>query len=317
MICITLTKIMATMWLLLGLFIPDAVSFKMSMLLPSGRNVRRRQVFSHFKSVVESIDGVTFRSLEVPRSTSVTTATSRESVASTRSPAQMLYEKVFLTDLQTKKSPWKFDLLHIDELEDATDIVVDSHYKSPMKSVQALASRNKFLSSLTTPVDDHHRAVLRKKIIDGFYARSYRRLHSPSLTLNHESLILVAHEKSTNILVGVVEIYPTQPETYLCNLAVDRGYRRRGLAKALCVYAERVSKHAWLRPVIALQVRRSNHAAVQLYERLGYTAGEWEKRQPSFASIMMGEGHLVTYRKQLQKDTQSSSSSSLSSSVLP
>ena len=56
---------------------------------------------------------------------------------------------------------------------------------------------------------------------------------------------------------------------YINNIAVDKGYRRRGIASAVCAALEEKARDLSLE-FITLEVRRSNAGAIALYESRGY-----------------------------------------------
>lgn len=60
----------------------------------------------------------------------------------------------------------------------------------------------------------------------------------------------------------------------LSNLAVSRGYRRRGIGELLVKEAERIAKQQWGQKYCYLYVEEINAAAVKLYKKLGYKV-EW------------------------------------------
>jgi ribosomal protein S18 acetylase RimI-like enzyme len=60
---------------------------------------------------------------------------------------------------------------------------------------------------------------------------------------------------------------------WLNYLAVDPAQRRRGHARAIVAEAERLLRAAGC-PKINLQVRTSNHRAIDFYQRLGYSVDE-------------------------------------------
>ena len=85
---------------------------------------------------------------------------------------------------------------------------------------------------------------------------------------NELSLWLTARDGAR--VVGYIGSQSVPPESDIMNLAVDPQYRRRGIAERLLRELE-----ARLVPrgvtVLALEVRRSNAAALALYEKLGFT----------------------------------------------
>lgn len=56
---------------------------------------------------------------------------------------------------------------------------------------------------------------------------------------------------------------------YINNIAVDKRYRRQGIASAVCAALEEKAKKLSLE-FITLEVRRSNYGAIALYESRGY-----------------------------------------------
>ena len=62
----------------------------------------------------------------------------------------------------------------------------------------------------------------------------------------------------------------TQPRPYMCNLAVDNKWKRRGIATSLIQCCEDICVNYWHQPNMYLKVRRGNKAANDLYKGLGY-----------------------------------------------
>lgn len=60
---------------------------------------------------------------------------------------------------------------------------------------------------------------------------------------------------------------------WLNYVAVDPEHRRQGLARAVLAEAERLLREAGC-PKINLQVRTSNHEAMEFYRRIGYLADD-------------------------------------------
>jgi len=65
------------------------------------------------------------------------------------------------------------------------------------------------------------------------------------------------------------EIDPA-PRPYMCNLAVDKEFRRMGVAGALVLNSERVVRTEYERSLLHLRMREGNQAAFDLYVGLGY-----------------------------------------------
>ncbi len=60
-----------------------------------------------------------------------------------------------------------------------------------------------------------------------------------------------------------------EDEMHILNLAVDPAYRRRGVATFLLGYGLRLAKRYGAKKAF-LEVRASNHAAIQLYKKMGF-----------------------------------------------
>ena len=56
----------------------------------------------------------------------------------------------------------------------------------------------------------------------------------------------------------------------MCNLAVNKAYRRRGIAKALLSICEKKVRDDWGKQTLHLEVRDDNIAAKELYFGCGY-----------------------------------------------
>jgi len=65
------------------------------------------------------------------------------------------------------------------------------------------------------------------------------------------------------------EINPA-PRPYMCNLAVDVEFRRKGVAGALVLNCERVVRDEYERSLLHLRMKEGNQAAFELYLGLGY-----------------------------------------------
>ncbi|ACL68959.1 SSU ribosomal protein S18P alanine acetyltransferase [Halothermothrix orenii H 168] len=70
-------------------------------------------------------------------------------------------------------------------------------------------------------------------------------------------------------LVGYIGSWIIKDELHITNLAVDPGYRRRGLATRLINNLMNFAEDQGLKEV-TLEVRVSNKAAIRLYEKLGF-----------------------------------------------
>jgi ribosomal protein S18 acetylase RimI-like enzyme len=87
---------------------------------------------------------------------------------------------------------------------------------------------------------------------------------------------------------------------YMCNVAVDEKYQRRGIASALIARCERqvedwyVQTGGQISCSLYLRVRESNTAAVRMYSKLNYTSILQEKDKKT------GE-KLLVMRKELKR----------------
>ena len=78
----------------------------------------------------------------------------------------------------------------------------------------------------------------------------------------------------------------------MSNLAVDRKYRRRGLAERLVGYVENMAENEWGYDVCYLYVEERNMPARRLYEKLGYRA-LWTDDTATTLLPSRGDGGLI------------------------
>lgn len=109
-----------------------------------------------------------------------------------------------------------------------------------------------------------------------------------------EHIMLVACQSTNGKVVAVCDIdnrpaLQTQ-RPYMCNLAVDKKWRGKGLAKALIAVCEQIVIYEWGKNVLHLKARQRNKAAIALYKNLGYEI-ESEGYDVSYAD------HLVIMKK--------------------
>jgi ribosomal protein S18 acetylase RimI-like enzyme len=92
-------------------------------------------------------------------------------------------------------------------------------------------------------------------------------------------IMMVACRTSNGDIVGVCEVDNRLPQEkkqmleyrpYMCNLAVDLKWRRKGIAKALVESCEKVALLRWRAQKLYLKVREENIPAQILYKSLGY-----------------------------------------------
>jgi len=123
--------------------------------------------------------------------------------------------------------------------------------------------------------------------LDGYQ----RELDSPS-----SDLLVLINLASPTIPIGLGCLWAIAEEAHITLLAVDPNYRRQGLGQ-LMLYALLLS--AWQRKLewATLEVRISNQAAIQLYEKFGFErVGERRRYYQD-----TGENALILWRKGLQR----------------
>ena len=79
------------------------------------------------------------------------------------------------------------------------------------------------------------------------------------------------------LIVGFVGLWLMVGEAHIVTLAVREGQRRRGLGELLLVAAIEVAM-AHGQEVVTLEVRRSNEAALALYDKYGFTRAGLRRR---------------------------------------
>lgn len=99
--------------------------------------------------------------------------------------------------------------------------------------------------------------------------------------------------------------------SYMYNLAVDKKWKRKGIASSLVRACEQfvmdAHREICMEQRLYLRVRKCNHAAITLYERLGYREMEPEEIQLSAEDINRGsleDGELILLAKDLPIDSE-------------
>ena len=69
--------------------------------------------------------------------------------------------------------------------------------------------------------------------------------------------------------VGYMGMWPLSGEGHITNVAVGKAHRRKGIAKALILHFIDIAKREGLE-FMTLEVRKSNIAAISLYESFGF-----------------------------------------------
>ncbi len=115
---------------------------------------------------------------------------------------------------------------------------------------------------------------------------------SPSVSM----LMVAIHDVPVRSVVGYIVCWLVADELHILNLAVERSFRRQGIAKSLVLAA---LKHAHQKGVkrAFLEVRSSNTAAKKLYSDLGFTGTSVRRDyydEPTEDALIMilGEGAL-------------------------
>ena len=91
---------------------------------------------------------------------------------------------------------------------------------------------------------------------------------------NNSTLFLLFEEEGE--ILGYVGLQIVLDEGYITNVAVTKKARKRGVGSALISRLKEVAKEKGLR-FISLEVRKSNAAAIALYEKQGFKAAGLRK----------------------------------------
>lgn len=105
---------------------------------------------------------------------------------------------------------------------------------------------------------------------------------------NDNAHFLVA--KAGDKVIGYMGVHEIAGEGYIANIAVSGKYRRMKIGSALMSKAEADAKSRGCE-FISLEVRQSNHAAISLYEKRGYTVRGVRK---NFYSNPTEDGVIMT-----------------------
>ena len=103
---------------------------------------------------------------------------------------------------------------------------------------------------------------------------TYEMFHSE--LSNSFSRLWVVREISGK-LIGYICFWRVVDETHILNIAVQKHYRRKGIARNILVFAIDYWKRDGVKTVL-LEVRRSNKAAQELYEKFGFNVIVSRKR---------------------------------------
>lgn len=93
-----------------------------------------------------------------------------------------------------------------------------------------------------------------------------------------------------NEIVGYIGIYFVQNEGYIYNIAVKKSYRNLGIGSMLLKKILCVCHKEYKLKFLSLEVRKSNLAAIKLYEKFGFITLGYRKnfyRKPIEDAIIM------------------------------
>ncbi|KAL7469566.1 hypothetical protein ACHAXS_009826 [Conticribra weissflogii] len=127
--------------------------------------------------------------------------------------------------------------------------------------------------------------------------------------------MFVACNREDGTVLGFAEVdaYPSKKSNtvdninrpYMYNLAVDKRWKRKGIARALIRECEKFvrDRHIWRTEMILfLKVRKDNIAAISLYESMGYREIDPKSLSLSQEEVNSGsaeEGELAIFAKDL------------------
>lgn len=86
---------------------------------------------------------------------------------------------------------------------------------------------------------------------------------------NELSFVKVLRDRDSDRVIAFINYWLVHDEIHLLNIATHPDWRRRKLARRLIAHLLRVAKARRSR-LITLEVRRSNHPAINLYDDLGF-----------------------------------------------
>ena len=199
-----------------------------------------------------------------------------------------------------QKSDWCFELMKFDDLDAITELIVDCYFEP--STTEFLVAMRQEIRLLFEPVcrviNFVQRSTFSEQVKFGIITRAKQRFFKPSWSLTKESLILTVFERLSHTLAGTVEIFPTGRSAYVCNLAVNKSMRRRGLARQLCLICEKVALYSWRKSKITLLVENSNSAAIHLYKSLNYVLVA-TLDDIGLGNIREKDSNLLAYTKQL------------------
>jgi [ribosomal protein S18]-alanine N-acetyltransferase len=85
------------------------------------------------------------------------------------------------------------------------------------------------------------------------------------------AFLKVVRVESGERVVAFTNYWVVHDEIHVLNVACHPDWRRMGLGRKLMMHILRIAQHRRA-SLVTLEVRRSNHAAIQLYTSLGFSA---------------------------------------------
>ncbi len=125
-----------------------------------------------------------------------------------------------------------------------------------------------------------------------------REMFSCELTDHPFSYLYVARNKKGKIL-GYICYWLVFDEMNILNLAVEKDFRQKDIGSALLKFVLEDSAEKGAQSVI-LEVRRSNRAAIALYEKFGFRQAAVRKNyyeNPEEDALLMALDDISAYRK--------------------
>lgn len=167
----------------------------------------------------------------------------------------------------SNQSPWRFGLLEDKDMPMAVELSMRSFFKPRLNlNTEGMSGfEAKIASGIINAFTAIERFDYEISSYMGFKSRSGRRLTEPYLAPSKDSIILVAVDKRSQNICGLVEVSLELPDgnmappiakpwrqppsasdyPYLCNLCIDNSHRRKGLGKALVLLCEQIMKVYW------------------------------------------------------------------------
>lgn len=226
---------------------------------------------------------------------------------------------------------WSFGLLELEDLNRAVEVSMDAFFtpRLVLKTEGMAGLELALASGAVNAFTSFEKMDAWFSNYIGFKTRSEGRLKHPDLKISKYSFILAATEKVTGIIAGIVEVSleeadgnlapPIQSpfkgspvgteEAYLCNLSIDRAFRRRGLGRIMVQICEKAVQKYWGKETMYLHVERKNVPAQKLYFALGYSPAEI--KIPLWRRSMLGLDDILYLKRDIslpfidEKDTNS------------